>query len=60
MCHDFCIVIIFLAQQSGYWTKTNMRLYFENFAKSRSMDPLLAETWYNVSINDVAHLKVNT
>lgn len=25
-----------------------MRLYFENFARSKELDPLLNTTWYNI------------
>ena len=39
----------FTAQPMGYWTAKNMRLFLERFAKDRHMDPLLAETWYNLS-----------
>eukprot|EP00026_Physarum_polycephalum_P004745 Phypoly_transcript_04768.p1 GENE.Phypoly_transcript_04768~~Phypoly_transcript_04768.p1 ORF type:complete len:663 (+),score=63.83 Phypoly_transcript_04768:34-2022(+) len=33
-------------KQKGYWTLANMRLYMENFAKSKNLDPLKAETWH--------------
>lgn len=31
------------------WTESTMRLYLENVAKKKNLDPLLPETWYNIS-----------
>eukprot|EP00026_Physarum_polycephalum_P001458 Phypoly_transcript_01460.p1 GENE.Phypoly_transcript_01460~~Phypoly_transcript_01460.p1 ORF type:complete len:826 (+),score=126.37 Phypoly_transcript_01460:385-2862(+) len=45
------------SQQFGYWTLENMRQYFENFAKSRNLDPLSAETWYSFPISDILQAK---
>eukprot|EP00026_Physarum_polycephalum_P006122 Phypoly_transcript_06163.p1 GENE.Phypoly_transcript_06163~~Phypoly_transcript_06163.p1 ORF type:complete len:375 (+),score=45.58 Phypoly_transcript_06163:647-1771(+) len=42
---------------SGYWTRdegANVRRFFIEFAHSRSMDPLLPETWYSVSTHLIA------
>ena len=48
----------FTAQQIGHWTLKNMRLWLEAFAKSRKLDPLLPETWYDIPFEDVASSKV--
>jgi hypothetical protein len=46
-------------QPPGHWNSTkgsNMRFFFEDFAKKRNLDPLLPETWYNTSrqaINEI-------
>jgi hypothetical protein len=37
-----------------------MRLYLLNFVKKKGLDPLLAETWYNLNEAEVAKDKVNT
>lgn len=39
----------------GHWScngSANVRLFFDQFASHRRLDPLLASTWYNVSYND--------
>lgn len=42
----------------GHWTEKNMRLFFEHFAKSRNLDPLLPDTWYHISPEDITKEKV--
>lgn len=31
----------------GYWTRENMRLFMEEFAKSKNLNPHLPGTWYH-------------
>ena len=38
----------FTTQPVGYWNAKKMRTFLENYATRRGMNPLLAETWYNV------------
>eukprot|EP00026_Physarum_polycephalum_P002178 Phypoly_transcript_02183.p1 GENE.Phypoly_transcript_02183~~Phypoly_transcript_02183.p1 ORF type:complete len:820 (+),score=71.06 Phypoly_transcript_02183:178-2637(+) len=40
-----------------YWTVKKMRLFLENLAKSRNLDPLLASTWYSIPHKTVANFK---
>lgn len=45
----------------GYWKadkKKNMRLFFENIAKERGVDPLVPESWYSVTQAYVKSFKV--
>lgn len=35
-----------------------MRIYFEKIAKDRNLDPLMAETWANITTDDIIKLKV--
>jgi hypothetical protein len=40
----------------GYWTKNdgeNMRLFLDNFAKARSIDPRNPNNWYPVKSYDL-------
>eukprot|EP00026_Physarum_polycephalum_P003286 Phypoly_transcript_03296.p1 GENE.Phypoly_transcript_03296~~Phypoly_transcript_03296.p1 ORF type:complete len:460 (+),score=53.46 Phypoly_transcript_03296:645-2024(+) len=40
----------------GHWTENegaNIRLFFDNFARARGLDPLVAESWYSFSLLDV-------
>ena len=37
----------FKSNPVGHWSKGNMRNYMEAFAKSKDLDPLQADTWYN-------------
>ena len=37
-----------------------MRKYFENFAKEKGFDPLVAENWYKINRTAVEELQVNT
>eukprot|EP00026_Physarum_polycephalum_P001974 Phypoly_transcript_01978.p1 GENE.Phypoly_transcript_01978~~Phypoly_transcript_01978.p1 ORF type:complete len:752 (+),score=127.08 Phypoly_transcript_01978:45-2300(+) len=42
----------YVTKPKGYWTDEsgkNLRNFFEEFAKSKNLDPLLAETWYSIS-----------
>eukprot|EP00026_Physarum_polycephalum_P003873 Phypoly_transcript_03889.p1 GENE.Phypoly_transcript_03889~~Phypoly_transcript_03889.p1 ORF type:complete len:768 (+),score=139.06 Phypoly_transcript_03889:1-2304(+) len=44
----------------GYWTserRKNLRKFFENFAKSFQMDPLLSETWYTIPLTKLKDVK---
>lgn len=46
----------------GYWLADkgkNMRTFLEDFARSRNLDPLLAETWYNTPFKVIKKLKVS-
>jgi hypothetical protein len=47
----------FTAQPPRHWTARNMRLFMENFAKQRNMDPLVASTWYTIQ-RDIYQSKV--
>ena len=38
----------FKASGIGHWSIKNMRMFLERFAKQRNMDPLYAETWYQI------------
>lgn len=31
-----------------------MRVFFDTFAQSRNLDPLIPETWYSVTVNSIA------
>jgi hypothetical protein len=42
----------------GYWTISAMRTFMENFAKIRNLDPLLPDTWYNISSDEIRKDKV--
>ena len=45
----------------GYWTserRKNLRKFFESFAKSYDLDPLLPETWYNIPLIKLKDVKV--
>ena len=50
----------FTTQPTGHWTESNMREFLQNLAIERNLDPLLAETWYNVQSKDIRTLKVLT
>eukprot|EP00026_Physarum_polycephalum_P000218 Phypoly_transcript_00218.p2 GENE.Phypoly_transcript_00218~~Phypoly_transcript_00218.p2 ORF type:complete len:903 (-),score=85.00 Phypoly_transcript_00218:118-2826(-) len=44
--------LAFITKPTGYWTKNNgknLRLFLEDFTRKRNLDPLLTETWYNIS-----------
>lgn len=47
----------FATQPVGHWNARNMRSFLEEFAKSRNMDPLLAETWYNIPYQDISQVQ---
>ena len=43
----------------GYWADTkNIRKFFEEIARSKGKDPLLPETWYAISRDDILAVKV--
>jgi hypothetical protein len=46
----------FKAQPLGYWTTNNMRLFLENFARDRNLDPLLPETWYEIPYKEICEV----
>jgi hypothetical protein len=51
----------FSAKRHGYWTAEkgkNMRLFLEEFARQRNFDPLVAESWYAISKEDLSQYKV--
>jgi hypothetical protein len=37
---------------------SNVRQFFENFAKKKNFDPLIAENWYGVSRHEIMATKV--
>lgn len=44
---------------AAFWTKPeNRRLFFDEFAKSRGFDPLLASNWYDFISDDFIKIKV--
>ena len=43
----------FTAQPIRHWTVAKMRKYMEKFARAKSMDPLLSETWYKTSYEEL-------
>lgn len=45
----------------GYWTMNdfeNMRLFFDSFMREKEKDPLVANNWYSVSVNETLDTKV--
>lgn len=64
----FLLLIVFIVASSqvagftshpiGYWTTKNMRLFLERFAKHRNLDPLVADTWYQITRDDIKKTKV--
>eukprot|EP00026_Physarum_polycephalum_P003234 Phypoly_transcript_03244.p1 GENE.Phypoly_transcript_03244~~Phypoly_transcript_03244.p1 ORF type:complete len:742 (+),score=88.29 Phypoly_transcript_03244:221-2446(+) len=54
--NESSIVSGFVARPAGYWTKRNLRLFLEQVAKNRSMDPLVAETWYSIPPEEIRQL----
>jgi hypothetical protein len=48
----------FISHPVGHWSAKNMRVFLETFAKNRNMDPLLPETWYNITRDAVMQAKV--
>jgi hypothetical protein len=48
----------FLKKPFGYWTIKKMRNFMENFARNKNLDPLISNTWYNISASDIKQLKV--
>lgn len=59
-----CLTIILTGQKLNdliahtRWTTHKMRSFMEVFARSRSMDPLLPETWYKITSADIFPLQV--
>lgn len=50
----------FAAKPIGYWTSEkgrNMREFFENIARRRNLDPLVADTWYSISRSEIKDLQ---
>lgn len=42
-----------------YWSDfNNQHKFFVSFARERNFDPLIAENWYYISKEEVAHVKV--
>ena len=41
-----------------FWTFRKVRTFLENFARSRNLDPLIAETWATITSEDIANAKV--
>lgn len=51
----------FRTQPGGYWQVErgkNLRVFFEDYARSNNLDPRNADTWYRLSWKDVLGLKV--
>eukprot|EP00026_Physarum_polycephalum_P000178 Phypoly_transcript_00178.p1 GENE.Phypoly_transcript_00178~~Phypoly_transcript_00178.p1 ORF type:complete len:1068 (-),score=137.60 Phypoly_transcript_00178:3031-5769(-) len=40
-------------QSIGYWTIKKMKLFLENFALNRNMDPSVPDTWYKIHEEDL-------
>ena len=67
-CPRFVIILMFFSehlslpgfttQPVGHWTAKNMRAFLENYASQRGLNPLLAETWYNVPRTIFNHFAV--
>lgn len=54
---DTSVVPAFSSKPIGFWTNDNMRAFLEEFAKSKNLDPLLSETWYTITRQDIAVTK---
>ena len=48
----------FTTQKAGHWTTHNMRYYLEQFALARGLSPLLPQTWYTLSADEIIQAKV--
>ena len=49
-----------LASSDGQWaTKEGQRKFFDDFARERGFDPLVATNWYNVSCYAIYETKVD-
>lgn len=45
--------------QEIFWANTkNRKLFFNEFAKNKQFDPLLASNWYNVTSHDIRAMNV--
>jgi len=42
----------------GYWNLKNMRLFLEDFARKKNLDPHLASTWYTINAREIIKTKV--
>lgn len=49
----------YTARPIGHWNIKNIRLFLEKFAKERNLDPLIASSWYNTSLDDIHKVKVS-
>ena len=56
--YSFFFSVNFNTRPVGHWTGKNMRLLMMNVAKSRNLDPLVPETWYSISSNEILKYKV--
>jgi len=54
----FVFLVNFSTRPVGHWTGKNMRLMMMNVAKSRNLDPLIANTWYSISSDEILKYKV--
>ena len=55
-------IMKYTEQPQGHWTSksgSNLRFFFEEFAKNRSLDPHLPETWYNISRQAIGEVPVS-
>jgi hypothetical protein len=44
---------VFAMKPQKHWTDSTMRAFFETYAKSQGLDPLVPETWYPMSRNTI-------
>ena len=49
----------FLKAPGHYWKNTqNIKAWFDDFAKTKGFDPLIADNWYHVAREDIYGAKV--
>ena len=48
----------YTSKAHGFWSKDNMRLHFEAFAKVQNLDPLDQATWQNITHKRIKETKV--
>lgn len=61
ICVYYITIILFTHKSllEKFWEEpVNRREFFENFAKARNFEPLIAANWYNVSHADLRPHKV--
>eukprot|EP00026_Physarum_polycephalum_P001631 Phypoly_transcript_01633.p1 GENE.Phypoly_transcript_01633~~Phypoly_transcript_01633.p1 ORF type:complete len:1064 (+),score=132.57 Phypoly_transcript_01633:31-3192(+) len=47
----------FSSHALGHWTAKRARLFLESYAKNRNLDPLIPDTWYNMSSSELRAVK---
>ena len=52
----------YTSQPSGFWSvnKRNMRLFLEDFARQRNLNPLTPATWYSIPWKSIAESQVSS